>query len=74
MLIFPTRGKHMDGAPAQQHGADPSATLSGCVSAFGSLRLLISRGAAAGCHQPVRALRTGTVLPLQEVPPPQHFG
>ncbi|TMS09646.1 Contactin-associated protein-like 4 [Larimichthys crocea] len=67
-----TEEKHVDGDPAQQHRAHKTATVSGWKPTFGPLRLLDRRGAAVGRHQPIGALRTGAVLPVQEVPPPQH--
>ena len=66
------RGEHVDGDPAQQHRGHQTPTVFAGKPAFGSLWLRNWRGAAIGCHQPIGALRAGTVLPVQEVPPPQH--
>ena len=62
----------MDGDPAQQHRGHQTPTVFAGKPAFGSLRLRDRRGAAVGGHQPIGALRAGAVLPVQEVPPPQH--
>ena len=66
------RGQDVDGDPAQQHRADPGAFVPWEEPTFSTLWLRRRRGAVSSHRQPIRALWAGTVLPLQEVPPPQH--
>lgn len=70
-VSLPNRGQNLDSDSAQWHRADQSQSNTGKASALGSLWVHSWRGAAGSHHQPIRALRTGTDLSLQEVTP-QH--
>lgn len=72
IFLPPTRGPGLDGDPAQQHWADQTPLVSRATPTFGPFWLRVRGEAVGSRHWPVGAMWAGAVLPLQEVPPPQH--
>lgn len=64
-----TRGQHMDGDPPQQHRPNESPAITRSEYTCSAFWICIWWGATSSNHKPIRALRTGNCLSLQEVTP-----